>query len=118
MATVHRLVPPKPVPAAGGLPAGITVHSFGEVVDRIKPRNLLEFFAMCDDRDWVAGTLIVTLQITKKDCALANLPSAAEWKRLPVPARLQFIGDWLRAECFELMDFVSFDKPDTMTIGD
>lgn len=116
-ATIHQ-IKPAAVDAKGSLPAGVTVHQFGEVPARSQPRNLLERAAMCECRDFAASLLMTILHIKPENVVKANLPEPMEWARLPVEARLQFIGDWLRAECFELMDFTTFDKPADMTIGD
>lgn len=118
MSNIHRLAPPKPVPAEGGLPAGVTVRAYGDKPTEPKPRNLLEQSAMLDDFDLAISRLLAALVIKPGNVMKANLPTAKEWARLPVPARLEAIGDWIRAECFECMDFVEFSKPVDMTIGD
>lgn len=109
-----------PVPAeGGGSMKGVTVRQIGdERPPVLRPRNLIEAAAMVQDRDAAASLLIHALGIKDTGVCVANLSDPLRWARIPVEARLDEIGHWLRAECFEAMDLCEFDKPANMTLGD
>lgn len=100
------------------IPRGVTVRKITDPEpDFQRPRNALERAAMCDDLATVK-TIFSELLGLSPDSKLAAiyLSEPARWKRLAPWARLDEIGKWLKAECFELMDLVSV--PDISTRGD
>ena len=93
-------------PADGALPHGITINKAGEErAPIVRPRNLLELAAMSDNRDMAISALMSAFGITSTHIAEAMLCDRERWKRIGAGGRLLEIADWLRAECFELLDF-------------
>lgn len=100
------------------IPKGVTVRKpCDPEPDFKRPRNALERAAMCDDLATVK-TIFSELLGLSPDSKLAAiyLSEPRRWKLMPPWARLDEIGKWLKAECFELMDLVSV--PDISTKGD
>lgn len=97
------------------IPEGVTVRQPGEPVLR-KP-NQLDAAAACDRladaKAIIAGALGLD---PNSKVAQVTLADPDRWARLSPTTRLSQIGDWLRAEAFECMDFVSV--PDILTKGD
>lgn len=112
---IFRLHGRAPVPAEGGVPAGVPVRAIGEPKKRTDP-NLILRAAYCDNRNIAIAVIAEKLGITDLGVCMANLSDADRWRKLPVFARLDEIGHWLRAECFAAMDIV--DAPHVDTIGD
>lgn len=101
------------------IPKSVTVREFDpNRVKPAKPRNLLEECAMCPNRDLALSVLKEKLGITSDHLIDLECSDAKRWRQLPPVERLREIGNWLRAEAYELMDFVKFDQPANMTIGD
>jgi hypothetical protein len=107
---------PAAVDANGSLPKGVKVYEFGKAPTTGKPRNLLETASLCDDRNFAISLIHAVLKIESTELAEATLVTPHQWAQLPPVARLQVMGDWLRAECFQLMDFVEHKAINT--IGD
>lgn len=116
MTTITRIRPAAVAAEGGELPKGVSVYKFGEVPKRDRPRNILETASLCDDRNFAISLVLAVLKITDTDLAEANLPHPNHWAKLPPVARLQIMGNWLRAECFQLMDFVEHEAINT--VGD
>ena len=91
---------------------GYTVRRAGEPAPNVtRPRNLLERAAMTDDVEEAARMIKSALGITNGDLAFVNLDANWLWSRKSSWSRLEQIGNWLRAECFECMDLVEADTP-------
>lgn len=45
-----------------------------------------------------------------------NLSKPSDWVRISPPSRLMEIAEWIKAECFEVMDLA--EAPAISTIGD
>ena len=99
------------------LPAGVTVRKPGEPIPAAnRPRNALERAAMCDSRDEAVEIISRALGLLPSDLPAANLSDPWRWSRIAAFSRLNEIAGWLRAECFECMDFV--ESAPISTIGD
>ena len=97
------------------LPAGVTVHaSLDDVVPHSSPRNLLERAAMERDRDAAMRMIAQALEIElPSNLAEINLTWASRWARMEPWGRLAEIGNWLKAEAYECIDFVQGPAVDT-----
>lgn len=74
-----------------------------EQVNARKARNLLELAALSPSRDRAASLICVCLKINERTTLAKTLLSDPDvWKSMTPEQRLLEIGDWVRAECFEL----------------
>lgn len=113
----HRQTHLRPVPAEGGIPEHVTVHTFGEVPKHDKPRNVLDEAAQCPSRALAVSAICTLLKINEHSHLIdLHLSDDQRWRKIPREARLKELAEWLYAECFELMDFVLV--PGISTIGD
>lgn len=111
-----------PTTVDASLPKGveakdINVHTY----KRHGARNILEQAAMCDCRDWAASLIASVLNIDASDKVTvdlmkANLSEPDRWARISVESRAMELGNWMRAQCFEICDFVR--APAVNTLGD
>lgn len=100
------------------IPKGVTVYpSLTAIPARTTPRNAIERAAQCEDVEMAKRILCELLGLSPlSPLAAIYLSEPPRWKRLGPSSRLMELGAWLRAECYELMDFV--DSPGVDTRGD
>jgi len=97
------------------IPAGVTVHQ-SRPVKSTEPRNVFDLASQMDDVDLAIALVKTVLNIKTDRLARVHLSEQRRWKQMPAWSRLQEIGAWVKAECYELMDLVSSPAP-ISTVG-
>lgn len=86
----------------------VTVHAVGTVERTASPRNLIERAASCPCRADAIRMLAEPFGIAAPyRLADAVLSEPWRWSRIDPSSRLMELGEWLKAECFELLDLVN-----------
>lgn len=106
----------------GPLPSGLTVRKFGDKPkpsNRAQPGNLFLKMSRQPDVAVVLKTVCEVLFLDEESSIAdlyLDLRNPHRWRQFSDWKRLEMLGDWLRAEAYELMDLV--EGPDVDTIGD
>ena len=81
-----------------------TIVTASKIDDMVGPGNLVMSAAVMAEARAAIQHLQRALRLPVTSSAIDAMPDEREWSRMPIPLRLQKIGDWLRAECFRLSD--------------
>jgi hypothetical protein len=96
------------------IPRGVTIRQPGEPVPIHATGNVLRQAARCDNRNQALKLIEDALKLGYREhFAEPHVSPQSRWARLSTSSRLQEISEWLRVECYELMDLVQVSGVNT-----
>jgi hypothetical protein len=100
------------------IPKGVTIRKHPDEPRPVhNPGNILWAAANAANRADAERIIIDALRLGENRSIIQHtLSEQGRWKRLDTSSRLMELGDWIKGECYELMDLITYQE--VSTLGD